>query len=405
MGGTSSFMILKDVKEFFTAVDKSDSKEDFKKNLTDHFEKRALILNDGSMTRLLSNFIIEPSIMISKDLRSEEVTENAVYTMLNLFTAHYVQAFTLLARIYKIQPSIAFDIMSSNGNPIQDVIGYAIGKANADEHTDYLGDLLDDSQTILGSEAGDNDSSSLIRKGNASKGDAKFDKSGNRINDDIGGGMINRIVKITIDWESEGDGTSSKGVFELEVNFKLNIMYLNQTQMMAIFRNKGENKGFLARVQDRKAGLISWGELLLAGDLVAEYRKDRLRDKDDVNTFLGNKALIANAKILRNDMVGFAKHYNMLLVTPYIMEEIEKHTRGPIDRPKYKELMMQNAKAIFIGKLDTDNERFELWTKDISGSSDISFKALDKIKLDNKDSTTAMTDILKSLTNNRPPVL
>jgi len=114
---------------------------------------------------------------------------------------------------------------------------------------------------------------------------------------------------------------------------------------------------------------------------------------------INQRTLTANAKVITEGGVGFEKYFNMLVLSNATKAMVEKHVKGSIKKSKYKERLMEQAKALLVTHVDSDYERVTIYTKDIAGTSDITFKSLSKGKGDND-----MTDIFKALVSNRPPV-
>ena len=112
------------------------------------------------------------------------------------------------------------------------------------------------------------------------------------------------------------------------------------------------------------------------------------------------KTANANSKIVTQTGIGYEKYFNLLVVSTSTKASIERAVRGKISKTKYKEKVLESTNALMMTVVDEDYERVIIYTKDIDGVSDITFKALSK---GTKDS--GMNDIFKALVGNRPPVL
>ena len=161
-------------------------------------------------------------------------------------------------------------------------------------------------------------------------------------------------------------------------------------------------KSFSSRLDEYRAGMISAGDLIFADDLVQTYKKNKLKDKDDLINYMESRATSANKRVIKAGHIGFSKYYGALLVSKNQMAIIENKLGGSITKPKYKEMLMEQTKSLLINVIDTDWERVEIHTKDLKGTSDISYKVINK-KKGGTDSSD-LTDIFKAMTSNKPPV-
>ena len=104
---------------------------------------------------------------------------------------------------------------------------------------------------------------------------------------------------------------------------------------------------------------------------------------------------------MRTGIVGFEKYYNILIISHRDAEYINKLLNGNILKEKYKEELAERTSSLIIDVMDYDYERVVIMTKDIRGTADITFKALNKKNKNNND----IADIFKAFNIGKQPVL
>lgn len=73
---------------------------------------------DGSITRLLSKFIVEPVIICSDRVRNSEVIDQVLNLNIDTFCSFYMQAFKVLTGIYNMDGRIAVDLLGTDTSSI-----------------------------------------------------------------------------------------------------------------------------------------------------------------------------------------------------------------------------------------------------------------------------------------------
>lgn len=372
----------------------------------------ALLTANGSIIRLLSTFVIEPTIVVSREMRNEDIVEKLIETNVDIFASFYVQAFTVLTNIYGHNSSVAFDILSSKGN---------MPKASNNNKKAFE-ELSLESMSILPIKDKTKNYLSLEqhrgKKPNGGKNsvDRKVGSIGKmavvKDNGTIIPSVIQKNIDLTISINKVVTSTNKQGESKdiengtreivVPILIKANLIYSDFNNIEVMISTNDKDKHFGSRLDEYKAGLTSLQNLIFAGDLIKEYKKNKFKDKDSLIDYMENRSTAANKKLLSRGAIGFAKFYGVLIVTKRQMSMIENKLGGSIDKPKYKEMLMDQTKSLLVNSVDTDWERVSIYTKDLKGTSDVSYKVLSKRKGD-KD-TSELAEIFKALTANKPPV-
>lgn len=410
----------------------------------------------GSLIRLMSKMIIEPTIIVSKDIRNLKEIEDIIEANIEIFTSYYTQAFHVISSVHGLDPAVTFDVLSSKFN----AVGLNIATESATQHTDkmMLGEakFLPISQATveyLSMEGGDSTSSSQdddvatmqqklvtavaeyqkksaileertkdlekqiretgraegkasqkykdlmdiadrmeIEKKNLAKERADIDvkemelkkaRSNSRISktevakpqDRMYQGIVQKDIEITVKITNK-NGDQRDVV--IPVFIKANLIYTQFDNVMNMLNVSNPDKSFVNRLDAYRAGAISLMDLVFAGDLVREYKERKISDADDLIKFMNQRNAKSVKETIMHGKPGFSTYYSMLVITKREASIIEQRVGGKINKPRYKEEVLERAGAMMLNVIDEDYERVSIYTKDLSGSTDVTFKQLSK---------------------------
>lgn len=386
----------------------------------------ALFQANGSIIKLLSNFIIEPTIIVSKEIREEEISEKVAEINVEIFSSYYLQAFNVLTNIYGFRTEVAFDLLSSKGAYLNSTKAPQEAKFGFEEYGETL-DILPikkeskdyiqntysrevfgmpakkTSSTISNAANNNNNNATNSSTTNAILAKKRPQKIRGRNTDSakeqyIFSNLIQKEMDIVQTIVTKDGGASYEIV--IPITIKANVIYSDFANIENMVSTNGRDRKMASRLDDYRSGLISINDFIFAGDLIKKYKGNKIKDKDDLITQMETRATKANSKALTKGYVGLSKFYSTLIITKNQLSIIENKLGGKISKPKYKEMLMDQTKSMLISIVDTDYERVELHTKDLNGTSDVSYKVLNKKK---KDSDTDMADLFKSLISNSQP--
>ena len=383
---------------------------------------------NGSIIKLLSTFIIEPTVIVAKDLREEEIIEKLIETNIDVFSSFYIQAFNVITNVYGFNQEVAFDILSSGGS-----VGnkYSNKKAFVGAFEDIdtnENDILILPTDGIGMEAKKIDYKEAysaaykkmmkaernvyeLKKDNV-KMTAKMENNKNikqikvpkasisEVNKDMTV-MINKYIDITYTLNASKNGVNETTEIIIPVLIKANIIYTDFINIENLLEVSSRDKKFVNRLDEYRASAITLKDFLFAGDLITAYKKNKLKDKDALLSHLSNRTSRANSKLLTSNAIGFSKYYSMLIISKRQEAIIEHMLGGKLSKPKYLDMLMEQSKSLIVDVVDTNWERVVLYTKDLRGSTDITYKTLKKRKGDKDNSE--LVEIFKAITTNRQP--
>jgi len=440
-----------------------------------------LLTTNGSITKLLSKFIVEPTIIVSNSLKDEEVTEKLANINVDLFASYYLQAFEVLRTLYGVEERMIIDLLGTHNGALNSVSGTmrVAGNINrslsredldvtiisdkisepaslslerfnnnnvksrddkmisyssviqkeieitfpvrtsarktknessnefgrSDSTTDGTSETTDESTTESnGTSAGTTESSSYNENNNYTGGtDGKNSRTDKR--EDKKNGKSNTTKHDhKVDKHQKGKDAQAVEIHEnteyvvIPILIKANVIYTDVENIINMAEPGKADTKLGYRLDEYRSGGITLSEFLFATDLVKRYKKNKLKDKDGLMDAIHSKVNSGNSKLVTHGVKGYENNYNMYLVSSDDKVAINKHLNQEVTKHKYMQQFLDQIYGMSLSLVDLDYERVSLYTKDIKGKSDISFKGLNK----RKESGDNYTEMVKAIMANRP---
>lgn len=345
-------------------ITKKGSDQEAYKNLK-NLDKRHLLYTDGSITKLLSSFIIEPTILVSDSLMNHDAIDDVIRLNIDLFTSFYTQAFNVLINVHRMSAQTSFDLLSSKAP--SGSFGFSM------ESMDALELSLEEEFPTLSLEAGEGDK----RKVNFGK--TELDK-----------GVKKQLLReVEVEFVLTGPENNTHTV-KMNVLIKANIIYANFQYISRMISISDQSKEFTNRLDEYRAGVISLKDLIFATDLIAEYKNERFNDNKDIIGEMESRSRSSKAKLATSGALGFNKYYQMLIINEAEKIAIEKKLNGTLDKDRYKNKLLEQVNSLSVTEMNDNWDRVSIYIKDLKGNSDMSYKSITK-----KDSGDSMGDMLK----------
>ena len=182
---------------------------------------------------------------------------------------------------------------------------------------------------------------------------------------------------------------------------RADVRFASPDNILLIMKPNSAEKTLAMRWLDHKAGVVSWRELLTASDLIKEYKENKFKDKAGLLDAINNRVISANSKITYDKTVGFEKYYQMYILNSDELLMFKKQVNGDIlKNERARQEMLEQLLGMSCTIIDNDWERGHLFLKDLPGESMFSLKSLGK----RKDSQVDLSEIVRALLGNKPPV-
>lgn len=342
----------------------------------------ALAKTNGQITKLLSQYIVEPVIISTHSVRDADQAVFQKLTELNtdIFASFYLQAFRILCDQYGANLNSAINLLSTDNSIV-------FSDVATESDTSYLDMVLNDSKYLKISVEKKDDK--------AYENSVKVDESLSKFEKSPLYSMLTRNIEVSVTVD-EKDKKSRTLV--IPITIKAHIMLCSIDSLLNMLSPNKVDKSFSYRLDEYKSGAISLSELIFASDLIKKYKENKIRDKEGLLTIVNERSINSSARVINNGIRGFEANYNMLMVTANEKVKLDKHVLGDITKEKPKQDLLNQAHAINISIVDEDYERVTMLTKDIRGMSTIGFKALTKRKSDSGN----YDDLIKSLMVSKP---
>ena len=340
---------------------------------------------EGSITKLLSDYIVEPTIVVSKELRDTEVLPKVIQAQVDVFASYYAQAFNVLANVYEQDPLTSVKLLASSGkdtySTLKDMATDAVLKDLARES--YTQDLL-----CVSIEDKDNKRPSFPTIVN------QTDKGGYLY------ALYTRQFEVSVNGHYKNiEGKDNNAKIIIPITIRANVIFTSYDNIENILGPNNDKKSFWYRWNEYLSGGISFMDLVTAGDLVREYKKNRLLDSENILQFINAKKDSAAAKGLFKNSFGFEYLYNMYILTIEDRARLSKYLGGNVANDKFKEKFLSQASGMVLTTVDNDYEKVIFQIKDLHGETIVPYSALNKRKGDSSD----LAEIFKALMVNKQP--
>lgn len=343
---------------------------------------------DGNIVKLVNTLSVEPIIFTTENARRSSAYRSSVNMMLDIFSGYYIQAFKILTEVYGLDAELSVSLLNNRNS--------VISKNN------YVSDLF-------------SNESFLISKEQKAKIETTTRVNGVSSTDDMRSWYMQRSLEIAISVRkrefvesSDGDGVTNRQTTHMD-NYTMIIPITVRAQVWEVSVDDILNymeptnsidKGFMARWREWRSGGISLVDLLFARDLVAEYRKNKIKDSEDIMAVVNKRKVTALVKKASHGYKGFEGLYSMILMSDDDMVRFNSFVKGDITKPKFKETLLDAASAMLYCSLNDDYERAAFYITDTQLETVIPFNKLEKTA--GKNSNNDMVELVKAILSGRP---
>lgn len=381
----------------------------------------------GSITKFLGKYTVEPVIIASKGAKEEEIFERVVGMNTDIFCSFYLQAFEILTGIQGYTANIAIDVLSTNRgdmfqyiqaggnqtfNQINDMVNSinrvtnlswnSIDKDRNQEDTfNYMRALMSKTPTLslsLNTESTlDVEKTHKRTSVNMAVNPREGLTDAKEMTNSLYASNF-RLLKVTVDIDYSPKGKKDKKIkrtIVIPIQVRAHVIVADINDIANMLTPKSIDKTFASRFMEWRSGGISFQDLVFCGDLIREYKANRIGDKQNLLGKLVQKEISAGSSQAGD---RFEKHYNMYIITKDDKLLLDRRLRGDLSGEKCKQQFLTAGLGLGLTILDPDYERVEMSIKDIRGQSTTSYKHVKKLKGDENN----YEKIMQALLMNRP---
>ena len=316
----------------------------------------------GSITSLLSETIIVPTIYVSRELEMHPDIDKIINLNVDILATMVSRAFVLLTELKGLKATTAFDVLNQKNV----MSGLQSDLKKEDE-------VYDNFTKTKGFTFGKEVSAGLL---NDNKNTATIKDQGPNFS-------IPSIYSKDIDFVINVDG-KDKSV-KIAMSIKARVEFVSVKELTDALVDRSYDKSFMERLLDVKAGLISAKNLFIPTDLWEEYKKQLIKDDKDFLKRAEQKDNTSVSKLVTSGVQGFNTYLGSLIVTADELEDIEvKVLRGKVNNEAKKDKLLTDTRSSLLNVVDTSYNKLRILTKDNDGDTILGLNSIKK-KSDGND--------------------
>lgn len=432
-------------------------------------------IKSGTLTGITKNLMVEPTIIVSNNVRNSKIFDQLVTLDMDLFTCFYTQAFQILTDVLGQAAISAIDVLSTNKytgaameryvrNRVYNLVLESMDKPFCLGDLDFSNPIFmlnseeregleQEYRSIFNLEAkpslpgnvpptpnnqpqnrpaGNNrqinnnvNTTSTVAQGKGPKGNDPVNRSNAHgftrgdITDRISmydGQMksmyesLNQVLVRTVnvkalrpDGLAGKPGTDGQGVLSKEFIIPITIIGTVKVvpidEIIVAVSNYDFKKSFTYRLREWQSGGISLSDLIFATDLIKEYKANKLSKNSKLMTDIEDKRNTSNIRKAVTGIQGAEVSYNMIMVTDYELEMLEKAYNKKLDNFNSRQAFLKVMNAHNLSVVNDDAERINIYIADINGGMDIGFGKLQK----RNDKDINMLEFFRAMAANTAP--
>lgn len=369
----------------------------------------------GKLTKFLKPFIIEPYMIVSKDVNMDNNSRDVILKYcVNVFATFYLQVFRIMTGLQGVNPEIVFKLLQTTGSGGDILRGAKEGITYCEEsltseinnYFNYIHLGLEDNDSRVYNSIKhthiQNDKMSLTKRGEINSALDKDEYLSSMFSRIIEVKLIGKIYQETFD----GNGkTDTKKEQEQVVSIPVSIMPVINiapiNSIISAFDHSNVEHSFMARLNAWRAKSISTWEFLTASDLGKKYKQKRFKDIESYKVLdQYNKSDFKNVFKLYKGGRGFSSNYNILIITQDELEQLSNlYSYNIIKSPRERQEWMDASHMLMVFALDTATQTGSIYLSDFDRPYIVSIKSLDKGKKE-VDFNSAISAIMTG----RPPM-
>ena len=321
----------------------------------------------GSITSLLSETIIVPTIYVSRELEMHPDIDKIINLNVDILATMVSRAFVLLTQLKGLKATTAFDVLNQKNV----MSGLQSDLKKEDE-------VYDNFTKTKGFTFGKQVSAGLLSNDKDKEG-----RSTATIKDQGPNFSIPSIYSKDIDFVIKVDG-KEKSV-KITMSIKARVEFISVRELTDALVDRSYDKSFMERLLDVKAGLISAKNLFIPTDLWEEYKKQLIKDDKDLLKRAEQKDNISISKLVTTGVQGLNTYLGSLIITADELEDIEvKVLRGKVNNEAKKDKLLTDTRSSLLNVVDTSYNKLRILTKDNDGDTILGLNSIKK-KSDGND--------------------
>lgn len=212
---------------------------------------------------------------------------------------------------------------------------------------------------------------------------------------------LNQVLvrSINVKARRTGKNGAADSEFIIPITIVGTVKVVPVEEIIVAVSNYDYKKSFTYRYREWRSGGITLADLVFATDLIQEYKKNKLSKDSKLMGDIETKKRASGIRQTVTGTIGAEVSYNMIQVTDYELEMIEKAYNKKLDSYNNRNAFLKVLNAHNLSVVDDDAERVQIFISDIQGSMDVGFNKL--MKREDKDIN--MLELFRAMSNNTAP--
>lgn len=211
--------------------------------------------------------------------------------------------------------------------------------------------------------------------------------------------VLVRSINVKARRAGNGGGAAAGDEYIIPITIVGTIKVVPVEEIIVAVSNYDYKKSFSYRYREWRSGGITLADLVFASDLIQEYKKNKLSKDSKLMSDIEMKKRASGIRQTVTGTIGAEVSYNMIQVTDYELEMIEKAYNKKLDSYNNRNAFLKVLNAHNLSVVDDDAERVQIYIADIQGSMDVGFNKL--MKREDKDIN--MLELFRAMSNNTAP--
>jgi len=323
-------------------------------------------IKDGSLADVTKLTRVEPLTIVSSDLLNVEYMKDVNNSLLNLFSAYYLQAVSIAGAITSVDVIKVLDKLNPNRG---DVTLLSLESHPSACLENYKYELPKSKSVAL--ELDTTDKKHLNESSNLSVG---------------------KIIEVDISTGANAEGKPISVKVPIAIRL-LNTVVSTET-IVQLLAGKTEDRSLTERYFAWRSGRISFiRDLILCQDLIDEQKRRSIKDESGVFDKIMNRVISAKKWGAFTNNPSLVVASNIFVVSEQVAKEIEVSVGGKLTKSSIRNKLFENTYAMILVVVDREWERVTFYTRGMDDYTELSAKEIKAVSKGGSD----IADILKSL--------
>jgi hypothetical protein len=317
---------------------------------------------------------VEPLTILSKDLLNLEYMPDVQNTLLNMFSAYYLQAIDIMTKVNNVEVIRMLDRL----NPDRDSSGFLLSYQNEPDRSMFSMEAY---------------KHSLPMKGVPSVGmEAEGPK--NPLNE-IANLAVGKLLNVRL-----GSDDKENKCVNLQIAVRLATSVVPDATILHLLSYKTEDNSLVERYHAWRSGRISFiRDLIFTQDLIDEWKRASIGDNTDTIQEIIRRVNNSKKYGLLTKNPSLVSASNLFVISEVTAREVEIKLGGKLSNPKVRQKAFDNTYAMVIAVVDREYQRVTFYTRGTAAATDVSIKELQAAS---KGKGPDITDMLRALNIGSP---